>query len=58
MAKKPTPKKPQRRWRITYVRAKGRPLGTVEAADAASAIQEAAKLFGVDPGRLIAQPME
>jgi hypothetical protein len=59
MTKKPTPpKKPPRRWRIIYVQKKGRPLGTVEADDAASAIQAGAKLFGVDPARLIAQPVE
>jgi hypothetical protein len=59
MAKKPTrAKKPQRRWRIVQVKKRGHPLGTVEAEDAASAMQAAAKLFGVDPARLIAQPME
>ncbi len=59
MTKKPRPPtKPPRRWRIIYVGAKGRPLGTVEAPDLASTIEAGAKLFGVEPAGLIAQPME
>ena len=59
MARKPPPPaKPPRRWRIVYVAKKGRTLGTVEAPDLAGAIEAGAKQFGVDPARLIAQPVE
>ncbi len=58
MARKPTPRKPIRRWRIILVRAKGAPLGTVEAPDAESAIEIGAREFGYDARRLIAQPLE
>ncbi len=51
-------RKPPRRWRIVFVAKKGHPLGTVEAPDLAGAIEAGAKLFGVDPARLIAQPLE
>jgi hypothetical protein len=49
--------KATRRWRITLIRAKGSPVGTIEAATA----EEAAELFGItgeQRKRLIAQPVE
>lgn len=47
-----------RRWRILLARAKAVYLGTVEAADAKSAIDAGAKEFGYPAWRLIAEPIE
>jgi len=50
-----------RRWRIILVRAKGSPVGTIEAATAEEAIEKAAELFGIkgeQRKRLIAQPVD
>lgn len=50
--------KPLRRWRIILARAKGVPLGTVEAPDAPSAVEVGAKEFGYPAWRLIAEAIE
>jgi hypothetical protein len=39
------------RWRVDYIGKKGSHLGTVEAPDEKSAIEEAAKQFNITPAR-------
>jgi hypothetical protein len=39
------------RWRVDYLGKKGSHLGTVEAADEKSAIEQAAKQFNIPPAR-------
>ena len=58
MATKPQPN--PRRWRIILARQKGVSiyLGTVEAADAETAVEIGAKEFDYPAWRLIAEPME
>jgi hypothetical protein len=53
MAKPPEPPQPTR-WSIYKVAAKATWLGTVEAPDAATAIEKAAAEFNVDTWRLLA----
>jgi hypothetical protein len=53
MAKKPEPPKPTR-WSIYKIAAKAIRLGTVEAPDAATAIEKGAAEFGVPANRLMA----
>lgn len=50
--------KPLRRWRIVLARAKGVPLGTVEAPDAESAVEIGAEKFGYPAWRLITEAIE
>ena len=39
------------RWRVDYLGSKGKHLGTVEAPDEKSAIEEAMKTFQIEPAR-------
>ena len=39
------------RWRVDYIGKKGSHLGTVEAADEKSAIEQAARQFNITPAR-------
>jgi hypothetical protein len=60
---KPASRKPAlRQWRVILLRKKGQPLGTVDAPDAATAIEIAIHRFSVtdpsDQRRLVAQPIE
>jgi hypothetical protein len=55
MARKPEPP-PQPRWDIYRAAAKGKLLGTVEAADPDEAIDKAAKEFKAIASKLIAVP--
>jgi hypothetical protein len=55
MARKPEPPAPIT-WEIFKAAAKLRPLGTVEAADEAEAIQKAATQYKVIASKLMAEP--
>jgi hypothetical protein len=54
MAKKPKPPPNPVRWDVYRAAARGKLLGTVEAADADAAVEAAAKEFKTDAWRLIA----
>jgi hypothetical protein len=54
--------KPQPRWRVTLVRKKGQPIGTVAAATAQEAVKVAIAQYNItepeQQRRLIAQPID
>ena len=59
MAKKPEPLKPellQTTWTIYKFASRLQWVGTVQATDKHDAIEKAAKEFGLDPAKLMAEP--